>query len=270
MKAGVHLANDGNVTDEHLRLIANLRLVKGLVRLDVHWGEVDWQRLAAQLRHDCTVVLRLFFPGRLGVQEFLGRAGHKLPPILSALGNREVYIEIHNEPNHFSGIEGWGRTETQAIDFSKWYAEVRLGLRARGLAGKLGFPGLALGEWQHGERTWMRVNATNIRQSAWCGVHCYWQLAQHIEHPQLGGNWRAYRAMFPTKRLIATEVGNSGCQGPMGAPSPQEQARQYLEWCRSATGVYGAAFFILGGTQDWHGFQVHPETIHAIEEWQRR
>jgi hypothetical protein len=265
MRAGVHLANDGNVTDEHLNLIQSIMLVKGLVRLDCDWGEIDWRRLGRHLRQDTAVVLRLFYPGpdMLKAPEFVSRSIRKLPRVLGELAPRECYIEIHNEPNHRAGIEGWGADLHFAWDFALWYARVLDGLRSAGFE-RLGFPGLALGQWAHQERAWARANEDNIRQSDWLGVHCYWQRPEEIEHLQLGANWRWYRRRFPHKKIIVTEAANSGCDGPMGAPSPGEQAAQYARWCRLATGgVYGVTFFILGGT-GWDGFQVHPETIRAL------
>ena len=62
MKAGVHLPNDGRMSDEDLALVQDLALVKGLVRLDADWDELDWGRLAAHLRPDCTVIVRLTSP----------------------------------------------------------------------------------------------------------------------------------------------------------------------------------------------------------------
>ena len=263
MKAGVHLANDGNVTEQHLQLIRNLPMVKGMIRLDCDWDEIDYPRLAAHLRPDCDVVLRLFFPGKLEAAEFVERSRRKLPDVLNALAPRTCWIEIHNEPNHCAGIEGWGNSDEQAADFAAWYCQVLNGLRDAGF-GNLGFPGLAVGEWAHRERSWAIANKPNMKASDWIGVHCYWQTAEQIEHPDLGLNWKWYRERFPHKRLIVTEAGNSGCDGPMGAPSAEAQAAQYVSWCKQAD-VYGVAFFILGGTEHWKGFQIHPQTIWGLE-----
>ena len=264
MRAGVHLANDGRVTDEHLQLIRNLYMVKGMIRLDCDWDEIDYWRLSGHLRYDCDVVLRLFFPGRLEAGEFVARAARKLPNVINALAPRTCYIEIHNEPNHAEGIEGWGKEIEQAKDFAAWYAEVLRCLRERGFE-RLGFPGLAVGEGNHGERTWAMENALNMMRSDWVGVHCYWQWPEDIENIELGKNWQWYRRSLRRKRIIVTEAGNSGCDGSMGAPSPEEQADQYVRWCQLADGeVEGVAFFILGGSDDWAGFRLYPETVQAL------
>ena len=264
MRPGVHLANNGQVTDEHLALIRDLRMVKGMIRLDCDWDEIDYWRLSAHLRPDCDVVLRLFFPGKLDSGEFVARTSRKLPNVLNALAPRTCYIEIHNEPNHCAGIEGWGNSDEQARDFAAWYGDVLMGLSHNGFY-NLGFPGLAVGEWAHRERSWAMANRQHIRNSDWLGVHCYWQTDEQITHPDLGFNWQWYRRKFPKQRIIVTEAGNSGCQGPMGAPSAEAQAAQYVRWCQLAEGdVHGACFFILGGSDDWAGFRLYPETVRAL------
>ena len=264
MKAGVHLANDGNVTDDHLSMIRDLPIVKGLVRLDVDWDEIDYTRLSWHLRDDCDVVLRLFFPGRLDAPEFVERAARKLPPVLNVLSPRQCYIEIHNEPNHAEGIEGWGASNDDANDFLVWYNDVFDGLRERGFR-RLGFPGLAVGEWVHRERTWATLCRRAINRSDWLGIHVYWQRRVEMKHDALGENWKWYRRTFPRKRIIVTEAGNSSCQSPgLGSLAPGEQAAQYASWCSTNPRVYGVTFFLLGGSHDWDGFAIGRETIQAL------
>lgn len=268
MRAGVHLPNDGRMTDQDLQLVAGLPLVKGLLRLDVNWGEVDWRELAWHLRDDCTVILRLFFPGKLEPREFVARATRKLRPVLAVLGNRQVLIEIHNEPNHAEGIEGWGASREDAWDFVPWYAIVYGGLVHAGFHG-LGFPGLAVGEWVHKERTWAEECRQLIRASDWVGCHAYWQRLEELDHRQLGGNWRYYRERWPNRRLYVTEAGNSSCHNPeLPQMTPDRQRAEYLEWCRLAAGggVEGVAFYMLGGSDDWAGFRLYPETVRALAE----
>ena len=269
MKAGIHLPNDGIMQAEDWELIADLPLVKALVRLDtVGWGEVDWWRLAAHLREDCTVILRLFFPGKLEPGDFLTRSARKLRPILELLGDREILIEIHNEPNHAEGIEGWGAAPMQAKQFATWYAQVYAGLMDAGFH-NLGWPGLAVGSWAHNERHWAKLCRHQIRNSSWIGVHAYWQRPEEIDHPDLGGNWRWYRQRWPNKRIIVTEAGNSSCHNPeLPQLTPERQRAEYLAWCRAAAagGVEGVAFYMLGGSEDWAGFRLCPETVQALIE----
>ncbi len=143
-------------------------------------------------------MLRLYMPGPnpWPAAEFVARATRRLPPVLKCLEGHRVLIEIHNEPNHAAGIEGWGRTMEQAQSFAIWYSVVLDRLRQTGFA-DLGWPGLAVGEWGHGERTWAVVNRQNILKSDWVGCHCYWQGngpdPEQMTMRALGQNWRWYR-----------------------------------------------------------------------------
>jgi len=254
------------MTGDDYQLIRDLPVVKGLVRLDVEWDRLDWRKLAEHLRADALVILRLFYPGRLEAWEFVSRAARELPPVLLALGDREVLIEIHNEPNHAEGIEGWGHTQEQAADFAMWYAVVYEALSAAGFQG-LGWPGLALGNWVHGERVWSKVCRDVIRASSWVGCHVYWQRGEEMHNAALGMNWLHYRQKFPDQRLIVTEVGNSSCHNPeLPQMTPEIQAAQYVDWCRTAHagGVDAATFYMLGGSEDWRGFRLFPETVRAL------
>ena len=115
--------------------------------------------------------------------------------------------------------------------------------------------------------SWARANRANIRTSDWIGVHCYWQRPEELDHPQLGGNWRWYRQRWPRRRVFVTECGNSSCHN---AELPQVQAErqraEYVEWCRIGArgGVAGVAFYLLGGSEDWAGFRLYPETVRAL------
>jgi hypothetical protein len=265
------------MTAEDLELVSGLGLVKGLLRLDNmgRWDEVDWRELAKHLRADCTVILRLFFPGGLEAGEFVSRAAERLEGVLPVLRQaqdapvrREVLIEIHNEPNHRDGIEGWGKEIYHARQFAAWYMRVLVDLRALGFGG-LGWPGLAVGEWAHGERSWMKVNRANIRASDWIGVHAYWQRAEEVDDRRLGGNWRLYRRRWPNRRVFVTEAGNSSCHNPeLPQVGPERQRAEYLAWCRAAAagGVAGVAFYMLGGSEDWRGFRLYPETVRALAD----
>lgn len=254
------------IADHRWAQIGLFSLVKGLVRLDEPWGELDWHRLADNLRDDCLVILRLFFPGRLDPEEFVKRAAIKLPSLLGVLGEREVLIEIHNEPNHAAGIEGWDQSDKAACDFSRWYAQVFKGLRERGFSG-LGWPGLAVGEWVHGERSWAIANRANIRLSDWVGVHCYWQRLEEMHNDRLGENWLWYRNRWPNRRIFVTECANSSCHNlELPQVDAERQAREYAEWCRHAAagGVEGVAFYMLDGSDDWHGFRLFDRTLAAL------
>ena len=144
MLRGFHLANNGNITDEHLDWLQGVEMVKCLVRLDLPAEPTGFQRLHESLPPHTEFVLRLYMPGRWSAEEFVQRTQERLPRILSTLGDRTTWIEIHNEPNHKDGIEGWGKGMEHVTTFIPWYHYVLSRFRCIGFQ-NLGFPGLALG-----------------------------------------------------------------------------------------------------------------------------
>ena len=205
------------------------------------------------------------WPGRPEPKEFVAKVKEKLPPVLDALKWHRCWIEILNEPNHRDGIEGWGRSEHKAEDFQVWYFIVLNALQPHFI--NLGFPGLAVGEWAHGERTWARVCADAIQASDWLGIHCYWQTERDFTDPRLGRNWSWYKGKFPDKTLIVTEAANSSCHNPeLPQVGPHRQAMEYSRFARDAD-IHGVTFFMLGGTDDWAGFRIYPETLEALREF---
>ena len=285
MNIGVHLPNDGRLTAADLAAVQGLGCVKTLVRLDLppEQDPADFEALAG-LPANVVVILRLYMPGQGGVWvpvEFVARTRERLPRILDTLAGHQVLIEIHNEPNHCTGAEGWGKTQEQAKDFARWYIAVSNGLRGAGFD-NLGFPGLALQEFAHGERIWANANMVNILSSDWLGVHCYWQSAGddglgQMRQQALGQNWLWYKNRLadwgmPGLPIWVTEAGNSNCDTPgLDLLTPGQQAREYVQWCRDARRyVAGVTFFMFGGSEDWRGFAIHPETLEALRQEQAR
>lgn len=266
------MPNDGKLTEGELHNLAGLRIVKGLVKLNgEQWDRLDWQRVGQHLDRDCLVIGRLFWPGRVCAETFIQAATEEIPPVEQALAPRVVLWEIKNEPNHKDGHEGYGPTADDAEEFAEWYSRVFEGLEQAGING-LGWPGLALGEHAHGERTWAKVCRHLIGRSHWIGVHAYWQRPHERADPRLGQNWQYYRRHWPHHRLIATEVADSSCHNPeLPQMTPRSQEDQYIAWCRAADagGVDGATFFMLAGSDDWKGFRLYPNTVRALAQYGR-
>lgn len=299
MKIGVHLPNDGVLSGDDLALLreSGLNLFKGLVRLDVDNDPLDWSVLPRE--DDTEYIARLyadFRGGAWGAHDFATKACGRLGSIARILEPNPVLVEIHNEPNH--PHEGFGPTKAGANIWKAWYnhaykkiAEWRN--KTNWSHVRLGWPGLAVSEWQHRERTWAAMNQDNITQSEWIGVHCYWQTGHGDNNPQihdgrLGRNYMFYLEMqqrivetlsCPTCRrpwrkavgkkppVYVTEVANSNCHNlSLPTLTARDQANQYVEWAQmaDAEGVAGATFFIYGGTEDWAGFRLARETVLAL------
>ena len=271
MRVGVHLPNDGVMEERRWGQLGGMGLVKGLVRLDgpstsSGWraDEVDWGRLRAATGEGCQYVLRWYWRGRMVAGKVIRMVDERLPGILEVLGAGNCLIEIGNEPNHATGMEGFGRLPKHAREFGLWYEAVLDGLRARGYD-NLGFPGLAVAEFAHGERTWGRMCRDLMEASDWVGVHCYWQLPEQVGDRTFGENWWWY-VRSVEKPVYVTEAGNSSCHTPsLPQVGPERQAAEYGRWCEGARDwVRGVAFFMLDGSEEWRGFRLYDETLGAL------
>ena len=154
--------------------------------------------------------------------EFVGR----MVPLMKALRPYAKKFEIHNEPNHQSGLEGWGATAQDARNFLNWYTQVLAGLRQQCPWAKLGFPGLAVPAFLHNDLEWLDICKPAIKASDWLGCHCYWQFGNMLKK-EWGLRFQLYHERFPNKPIEITEFGNST---PPEQLSREEMARQYVRY----------------------------------------
>ncbi len=216
-RVGVHGRNDVRFYDadyEVLR-VAKIETLKMMSHTDV-----DVYRRAREINPNVEFIVRLFMPEhqnlmkdgrRITPQEFVAY----MAPIINRLRPWVKKFEIHNEPNHHTGLEGWGATDDHARDFLQWYLEVLRRLRQVAPWAQFGFPGLAPGDYPHRDRAWLAICRPAIEQSDWLGVHCYWQY-DNMRHPEWGLRFRLYHDMFPNKPLEITEFGDSTNVSPEG------------------------------------------------------
>lgn len=142
-------------------------------------------------------------------------------------------FEIHNEPNHPSGLEGWGTSHSDALAFQTWYKQTFSILRAHHKWALFGYPGLAI---PHNDLEWLDWNREAIEMSDWLGMHCYWQTPPGLENNFMSDFWglrfKAYHQKHPNKLIEITEFANSNGQNPSLSLSRNEQRRQYESWLR--------------------------------------
>lgn len=289
MKVGVHLPNDGKLSGEQFALIggSGINLVKGLVRLDLpigmDWsGGMTWGAISHALPGDAEIILRLYAPMQevWSVGDFVNAAIPRVQNACSQIGQGRVWVEIHNEPNH--PIEGFGPegVERWRVWYTAVYQHLERAFRMLGLHQqvRLMWPGLSLG-WAHRERVWARRCEEEIKFSDGLGVHCYWQSSHNpidqvdrqLYQDRLGGNWKFYDDLCKLygqseKPIYVTEAGNSNCHNKKFAVlTPDQQADEYIRWCRDARRrVNGVVFYLLGGSEDWAGFRLYPSTVMAL------
>jgi N-acetyl-anhydromuramyl-L-alanine amidase AmpD len=150
----------------------------------------------------------------------------KMVPLINSLQPYTDKFEIHNEPNHVEGIEGWGASDQDARNFCSWYMQVLTVLRQQCPWAKFGFPGLAMPDFLHHDLAWLDICRDAVEASDWLGCHCYWQYGNMLRD-KWGLLFKLYHERFPDKPIEITEFGNS--TPPKELPR-EEMARQYTRF----------------------------------------
>jgi hypothetical protein len=242
-RVGVHGRNDVRFTegDYQLLRLARIETLKTMSHTDLS----VYQRLRSELP-DLEFIVRLF-DDRVGYRShpdpnaFIGR----MVPVVERLKPHTLKFEIHNEPNHAQGFEGWGASDADARDFLSWYMHVLQGLKKACPWARFGFPGLAL-NWPHRDLEWLSICQEAVRASDWLGCHCYWQYDDMLSD-EWGLRFKLYRQRFPGKAIEITEFGNS-------TPdlSADEMARQYVRYYQELNRYFylGSASAFIASSPD--------------------
>lgn len=182
----------------------------------------------------------------------------KFIPIMRQLQPYTGKFEVHNEPNHLQGIEGWGQEDHHARDFNTWFPEVYDRLKQACPWAALGFPGLAI---PHRDLEWVEICRPAVERADWLAVHCYWQNPTFTENNHLDDFWglrfKHYHEKFPNKTIEITEFGNSN--GQSGYPvDPHKIAQEYTEYYQELFKypyLFSASAFIMSAPQaEWQIF----------------
>lgn len=197
----------------------------------------------------------------------------RMTPIMRSLRPYATKFEIHNEPNHASGIEGWGSSDKHARSFHSWYLQVLSRLKRACPWAKLGFPGLALNN-PHRDLNWLSICKNSIQASHWLGCHCYWQYGNMMSDAW-GLRFKLYHKRFPNKKIEITEFGNS-------TPnlSWEEMANQYAQYYQKVNNYpyLGSASSFIASSPDpaWIPFVWMKEggemlpVVHKVGNMERK
>ena len=194
-------------------------------------------------------------------------------------------FQVHNEPNHHAGIEGWGSSDDDARSFNDWFLAAFEILQSLYPESLFGFPGLAV-HHPHRDMEWLKVCRPAIEKAHWLGAHAYWQNRKRTDKNHLSLDWGMrpvrYAWEFPLKLIEITEVGcSNGVDGLPMTWIPDD----YVEWLAemfrvSATirelNVGGAYFFLLSAPQkEWLPFTwvletgLHRPAVGAVGDMAR-
>lgn len=243
------------------------------------WGEADFQAVGqAKLEAvklmgftDKAVAQRLIesFPDiRLLVRLYAAMGqGDPMPPAdfvahtspqVARFEGLAARFEVHNEPNHLDGVEGWGQEDHHAQAFNDWFLEVYEDLKANFPWAEFGFPGLAI---PHRDLEWLDICQEAIETADWLGCHCYWQNPTGDEGNHLSDFWGLrflhYHGKYPSKVIEITEFGNSNCQS--GYPVDNgiiaaEYAAYYQELFKYGYLGSASAFILSAPQREWRDF----------------
>lgn len=242
---GVHGRNDFayHPTDYDLLRMGRIQMVKMMTNTD--------HNVFAKLRQELglELITRLFGSN-------FNTGGHPTPddfvaemePAINQLKPHCSMFEIHNEPNHMHGIEGWGDTDEHAKDFNDWYLRTLKLFKSLFPDLLFGFPGLAV---PHRDFEWIAICAEAIKKSDWLGVHCYWQNPTDTENNHLNDFWglrfKYYNHEYPSTDIHITEAGNSNKQSGYQLDE-QTMAKEIHDWMLEVSKhsyVKSAAPFIM-------------------------
>ena len=248
-RVGLHARNDRRLTSRDYELVKQARIetLKMMSQTDAS--------VFAKLRKEnpqLEFIVRLY-------DDRINKNSHPTPaqfaarmiPIMRNLRPYTVKFEIHNEPNHATGHEGWGASDKHAGSFNAWYIEAVSRLRRACPWAQLGFPGLALNN-PHRDLAWLRICKRSIEASQWLGCHCYWQY-DNMFSDAWGLRFKLYHQRYPNKKIEITEFGNSTPNLPR-----DEMARQYAQYYQHVNNypyLGSASCFIASSPDpDWHQF----------------
>ncbi len=250
---GLHARNDQTFTNVDWQIIRQAR-IESLKMMSFTRDEVYAR--ARQINPNMEFIVRLYAgsPGRGGMpspQQFANQFRATIDRLYQKFG--VLKFEIHNEPNHPSGLEGWGISHSDALAFQAWYKQTLSIFRQHHKWALFGYPGLAI---PHNDLEWLDWNREAIEMSDWLGMHCYWQTPPGVENNFMSDFWgqrfKAYHQKHPNKLIEITEFGNSNGQSSSLSLPRQEQRRQYEWWLRQTANFpyLGSAHSFLATSPD--------------------
>jgi N-acetyl-anhydromuramyl-L-alanine amidase AmpD len=197
----------------------------------------------------------------------------KMVPYIQRLKPYALKFEIHNEPNHVDGREGWGSSDEDAQAFATWYLQVLPALKQACPWARFGFPGLAL-NYPHRDLAWLEVCRDAIQASHWLGCHCYWQYGNMMSD-QWGLRFKLYHDRFPNKKIEITEFGDSTPERPREEIA-QLYVRYYQELSKYPYLGSASAFIASSADPAWvtfvwmkEGGEMQP-VVQAVANMERR
>lgn len=245
-RIGLHASADPQISEaEHVEFAA---LRPGIIKvLSFHAAEDI--RLLAHNHPSASWIVRAFldFGGRnIRPEQFLNDTIGDVSRALNALADKDVVVELHNEPNMVA--EGLQHSWSDGATFGAWWSELLAKYR-RALPGvRFIYPGLSPGYSVSGVKQdhiqFAEASRAAIEEADGLGIHVYWSNVWPL--PQALAQLDDTVNRFHDKPIWVTEASNN-----RGGTPPAQKAQQYLffwQELQKRAGVQGVTFFVASAS----------------------
>lgn len=253
VKIGIHASADPGVVSESE--LQEFKDVSGGVIKVLSAHSSDTVAELSSIPSTSVLVVRAFlaFGDRVvSPDDFVAWTKDDIQRTLDNSGGKDVYLEIHNEPN--LAPEGLYMSWADGSYFSAWLNAVAGKFRALWPSLKLMYPGLSPGGDIPGLR---QAHSTFIDQSQDAvnnldalGVHLYWSdsYPMYASLSVLDG----YIAKFPNKEIWVTEASHN-----TPGPTPSQKAEQYIQFwqaLKQKPNVAGVTYYVASASNPNFGW----------------
>lgn len=243
---GLHASADPDISATEIAEFRALR--PGMIKV-LSFHNPDAVRQLVQNHPDARWIVRAFlsFGGRnISPQQFLNDTLSDVRRTLNIIGQRDVVVELHNEPNLI--VEGMGSTWRNGAEFSNWFLEV-LRLYRQAIPGmRFIYPGLSPGSSVQGIKMdhveFIEPSRDAVKAADGLGVHIYWSNVYPMSTAL--NVLDDYIARFRFKPIWITEASNNKTGTPVAT-----KATQYLHFwqeLQKRPTVQGVTYFVASAS----------------------
>jgi hypothetical protein len=253
-RIGLHASADPDISEEEHLEFARVR--PGIIKVLSMHGADDIARLASA-HEDAHWIIRSFlsFGGRhITPGQFVNDTIKDLRRALDQLSDKNVVVELHNEPNLIA--EGLDTSWTDGEAFEKWWLDVLRRYRSALPGVRFIYPGLSTGSTVLGVKQdhikFLEASRGAAEAADGIGVHIYW--SNNFSMQEALSILDDYISRFRDRPIWITEAGRND-----GAVSTAKIAQEYLRFwhdLQKRTVVQGVTFFVASATNPDFAQQV--------------
>ena len=245
-RIGLHASADPDISDQEHQEFALLR--PGIIKLLSFHSTEDIRRLA-EAHPNASWIVRAFlnFGGRsISPTQFVTDTLSDVKRTLDVLGDKDVVIELHNEPNLVA--EGMGSSWEDGRSFANWWLDVLKRYQTALPDMRFLYPGLSPGSSVSNVKAdhiqFLEASRTAVDAADGLGIHLYWSNVYPMEKSL--DVLDDYIARVRHKPIWITEASNN-----KAGPTPQQKAQQYLQFWKELQQrplVQGVTFFVASAS----------------------